>query len=171
MWLIRRCGSLNKIIKHGLTALLVTGMGILFTSFSAQSTYQQAYASTASSFISQYKSDVTKAATKYNLYGSVMMAQAGLESGWGQSQLTQEANNFFGIKGAYNGASVSMPTVEYNSNGQMINTTANFKNIPPLTLLLPITDRHLGTGPVGILSTTQVHGKKTRLLIKMLPML
>ncbi|MDN6436037.1 MAG: glucosaminidase domain-containing protein [Lentilactobacillus parabuchneri] len=121
---------MNKIIKHGLTALLVTGMGILFTSFSAQSTYQQAYASTASSFISQYKSDVTKAATKYNLYGSVMMAQAGLESGWGQSQLTQEANNFFGIKGAYNGASVSMPTVEYNSNGQMINTTANFKKYP-----------------------------------------
>ncbi|MGF2384135.1 glycoside hydrolase family 73 protein [Lentilactobacillus otakiensis] len=121
---------MNKIIKHGLTALLVTGMGVLFTAFSAQSTYQQAYASTASSFISKYKSDVTKASTKYNLYGSVMMAQAGLESGWGQSQLTTEANNFFGIKGAYNGASVSMPTTEYNSNGQMINTTANFKKYP-----------------------------------------
>ena len=121
---------MNKIIKHGLTALLVTGMGVLFTAFSAQSTYQQSYASTASSFISKYKSDVTKASTKYNLYGSVMMAQAGLESGWGQSQLTTEANNFFGIKGAYNGASVSMPTTEYNSNGQMINTTANFKKYP-----------------------------------------
>lgn len=121
---------MNTIIKHGLTALLVTGMGVLFTVFSAQSTYQQAYASTASSFISKYKNDVTKASTKYNLYGSVMMAQAGLESGWGQSQLTIEANNFFGIKGAYNGASVSMPTTEYNSNGQMINTTANFKKYP-----------------------------------------
>ncbi|WCJ51950.1 glucosaminidase domain-containing protein [Lentilactobacillus buchneri] len=121
---------MNKIIKHGLTALLVTGMGVLFTAFSAQSTYQQAYASTASSFISKYKNDVTKASSKYNLYGSVMMAQAGLESGWGQSQLTIEANNFFGIKGAYNGASVSMPTTEYNSNGQMINTTANFKKYP-----------------------------------------
>lgn len=130
MWPKRRCGSLNKIIKHGLTALLVTGMGVLFTAFSAQSTYQQAYASTASSFISKYKNDVTKASSKYNLYGSVMMAQAGLESGWGQSQLTIEANNFFGIKGAYNGASVSMPTTEYNSNGQMINTTANFKKYP-----------------------------------------
>ncbi|MEE8823637.1 glycoside hydrolase family 73 protein [Lentilactobacillus sunkii] len=121
---------MNKIIKHGLTALLVTGMGVLFTAFSAQSTYQQAHASTASSFITKYKSDVSKASTKYNLYGSVMMAQAGLESGWGQSQLTIEANNFFGIKGAYNGASVSMPTTEYNSNGQMINTTANFKKYP-----------------------------------------
>lgn len=59
-----------------------------------------------------------------------MMAQAGLESGWGQSELTQDANNFFGIKGAYNGQSVSMPTVEYNSNGQMTNTTANFKKYP-----------------------------------------
>ncbi|GAA2969135.1 glycoside hydrolase family 73 protein [Lentilactobacillus parakefiri] len=121
---------MNKIIKYALTALLVTGMGVLFTVFSAQSTYQQAYASTASSFISKYQSDVTKASSKYNLYGSVMMAQAGLESGWGQSQLTTEANNFFGIKGAYNGASVSMPTTEYNSNGQMINTTANFKKYP-----------------------------------------
>nr|WP_318530837.1 glucosaminidase domain-containing protein [Lentilactobacillus kefiri] len=105
-------------------------MGVLFTTFSAQSTYQQAYASTASSFITKYKSDVSKASTKHNLYGSVMMAQAGLESGWGQSELTTEANNFFGIKGAYNGASVSMATTEYNSNGQMIHTTANFKKYP-----------------------------------------
>lgn len=58
------------------------------------------------------------------------MAQAALESAWGQSQLTTEANNFFGIKGAYNGQSVSMPTTEYNSNGQMVNTTANFKKYP-----------------------------------------
>ncbi len=64
---------MNKIFKHGLTALLVTGMGVLFTTFSAQSTYQQAYASTASSFITKYKSDVSKASTKHNLYGSVMM--------------------------------------------------------------------------------------------------
>ncbi|WP_425324889.1 glycoside hydrolase family 73 protein [Lentilactobacillus diolivorans] len=120
---------MRKVIKCGLMAVVITGMGFLL-SILPSSTYVRAQASTASSFITKYKSDVKKASTKYNLYGSVMMAQAGLESGWGQSELTQDANNFFGIKGAYNGQSVSMPTVEYNSNGQMTNTTANFKKYP-----------------------------------------
>lgn len=119
---------MNKVIKHGLAAIVVAGMGILCSMFPAQSTYAQS--TNANSFINEYKSDVKKASTKYNLYGSVMMAQAALESAWGQSQLTTEANNFFGIKGAYNGQSVSMPTTEYNSNGQMVNTTANFKKYP-----------------------------------------
>ncbi len=100
------------------------------TLFGGNGTYMQVQASTATTFISEYKGDVQKASSKYNLYSSVMMAQAALESGWGQSQLTQSANNFFGIKGAYNGQSVSMATVEYNSNGQMVNTTANFKKYP-----------------------------------------
>lgn len=119
---------LNKVIKCGLAALFTAGMGLFLSMFPTQSTYAQA--STASNFINNYKSDVKKASSKYNLYGSVMMAQAALESAWGQSQLTTQANNFFGIKGAYNGQSVSMPTVEYDSNGQMENTTANFKKYP-----------------------------------------
>ncbi|WP_283678132.1 glucosaminidase domain-containing protein [Lentilactobacillus sp. Marseille-Q4993] len=90
----------------------------------------KAEASTQSTFISTYKSDVKKASSKYRLYGSVMMAQAGVESAWGQSQLTQQANNFFGIKGAYNGQSVSMPTFEYDENGQVENINANFKKYP-----------------------------------------
>ncbi len=81
-------------------------------------------------FISHYKSDVQKAASKYRLYASVMMAQAALESDWGQSTLTKEANNFFGIKGAYNGQSVQMPTVEYTKNGQMENINASFRKYP-----------------------------------------
>ncbi|WP_232365389.1 glycoside hydrolase family 73 protein [Lentilactobacillus fungorum] len=119
---------LNKLIKCGLAAVLAAGMGALSSIFPVQRTYAQT--TTATTFIDKYKSDVKKASSKYNLYGSVMMAQAALESSWGQSQLTTQANNFFGIKGAYNGQSVSMSTVEYNSNGQMVNTTANFKKYP-----------------------------------------
>ena len=78
---------------------------------------------TQTTFINQYKGDVQKAASKYKLYASVMMAQAATESGWGQSQLTKQANNFFGIKGAFNGQSVAMPTTEYDQNGQIQNTT------------------------------------------------
>lgn len=81
-------------------------------------------------FISSYKADVSKASKKYNLYGSVMMAQAALESAWGQSDLTTQANNFFGIKGTFNGDSVEMPTFEFDKNGQMYQTTASFKRYP-----------------------------------------
>ncbi|MCT3400114.1 glycoside hydrolase family 73 protein [Lentilactobacillus hilgardii] len=121
---------LRRFIKLAMVALVISASAIFALAFPGHCTYLTVQASSATSFISDYQGDVKKAAAKYNLYGSVMMAQAALESGWGQSQLTQQANNFFGIKGAYNGQSVSMPTVEYNSNGQMENTTASFKKYP-----------------------------------------
>jgi flagellum-specific peptidoglycan hydrolase FlgJ len=40
------------------------------------------------------------AAAKWGVPASVTIAQAIIESGWGQSQLTIQANNFFGIKAA-----------------------------------------------------------------------
>ena len=81
-------------------------------------------------FITQLKSPVTSVANQYKLYPSVMMAQAALESAWGTSTLTTQANNYFGIKGSYNGQSVSMKTAEYDSNGQLYYTTANFRKYP-----------------------------------------
>jgi Muramidase (flagellum-specific) len=84
---------------------------------------------TTDSFISNMSSPVKKVADQYKLYPSVMMAQAALESGWGTSQLSTSANNYFGIKGAYNGASVTMNTAEYDENGQLYYTEAAFKNI------------------------------------------
>lgn len=122
---------LKKLLKAGIVAITAAAATLVVALFPGHRTYiQTAQASTATNFISQYKSDVQKASSKYNLYASVMMGQAALESGWGQSTLTTQANNFFGIKGAYNGQSVSMPTTEYNSNGQLENTTANFKKYP-----------------------------------------
>lgn len=81
-------------------------------------------------FISTLKSPVTTVANQYKLYPSVMMAQAALESAWGTSTLTTTANNYFGIKGSYNGASVTMKTAEYDSNGQLYYTNANFRKYP-----------------------------------------
>lgn len=122
---------LKKIVKLAMAtaAVLVTALFLLLVK-NQNTGFLTARASSAASFISDYQSDVKRAANKYNLYGSVMMSQAALESGWGQSELTQQANNFFGIKGAYNGQSVTMPTVEYDSNGQLKNTTASFKKYP-----------------------------------------
>ncbi|MCH4009937.1 glycoside hydrolase family 73 protein [Companilactobacillus sp.] len=71
-----------------------------------------------------------KAAGEYGLYTSVMLAQAILESGWGQSDLATEANNLFGIKGDYNGAYVSMPTSEWSADQGWYKIYANFRKYP-----------------------------------------
>lgn len=57
---------------------------------------------------------------------SLTLAQAILESGWGESGLTKAANNLFGMKGSYNGATILYPTRE-EVNGQSVWTKANFK--------------------------------------------
>ena len=53
---------------------------------------------------------------KTGILASLTVAQAILESGWGKSGLTLKANNLFGIKGAYNGASVSCKTQEWDGS-------------------------------------------------------
>ncbi|MFD1471975.1 glycoside hydrolase family 73 protein [Companilactobacillus mishanensis] len=71
-----------------------------------------------------------KAASEYNIYASVMLAQAILESAWGQSDLATQGNNLFGIKGDYNGAYVSMPTSEWSASQGWYQIYANFRKYP-----------------------------------------
>ncbi|WP_262349179.1 glucosaminidase domain-containing protein [Limosilactobacillus fermentum] len=57
----------------------------------------------------------------YKILPSLTIAQAILESAWGQSTLASQYHNLFGIKGSYNGSSVSMLTAEvYNGVTQYI---------------------------------------------------
>lgn len=81
-------------------------------------------------FISRFRKDVVDTSSKYNLYGSVMMAQAILESGWGTSTLSTQANNYFGVKGDYHGAFVEMNTLEYDKDGKPYTIKAKFKKYP-----------------------------------------
>ncbi len=81
-------------------------------------------------FINRLTPDVVEVSHQYNLYPSVMMAQAALESNFGQSSLSQNDNNYFGIKGSYDGQSVTMPTVEYNQQGQQYYVNSAFKKYP-----------------------------------------
>lgn len=62
-------------------------------------------------FINKYSSVAINEAIRTGIPASITMAQAILESGWGDSGLSVEANNFFGIKAdsswngpVYNGA-------------------------------------------------------------------
>lgn len=64
--------------------------------------------------------------TKYGVLPSVTVAQAILESGWGQSALSTQAHNLFGIKGSYNGQYVTIQTREVY-NGQSYYIYDNFR--------------------------------------------
>lgn len=83
-------------------------------------------------FISQICGYATEVAAANDLYASVMMAQAILESGWGASTLTTTANNMFGIKGSYNGQYVAMDTYEDDGSGNYYLISAKFRKYPSL---------------------------------------
>lgn len=79
-------------------------------------------------FIQQISRGAVEGMRKYEILPSVTMAQAILESGYGESGLTKASNNLFGIKagGSWNGPVVNYPTKEY-VNGQYIDTSADFR--------------------------------------------
>ncbi len=71
-----------------------------------------------------------KVAKDSKSYASVMIAQAILESGSGNSKLSQKPNyNLFGIKGDYKGQSVSFITYEDNGFGNLYTVKQNSVNI------------------------------------------
>lgn len=80
------------------------------------------------SFIRKIGESARKVGKANDLYASVMIAQAVLESASGQSALAQAPNhNLFGIKGEYNGKSVSYATQEDAGNGELYTIRASFR--------------------------------------------
>ncbi len=66
-------------------------------------------------FIDQIGWSASEVAASNDLYASVMIAQALLESAYGTSGLASAPNyNLFGVKGSYNGQVVYMATKEYS---------------------------------------------------------
>ncbi|WP_413627813.1 glucosaminidase domain-containing protein [Fructilactobacillus vespulae] len=62
---------------------------------------------------------------------SIVIAQAILESNWGKSKLYTNAYNPFGIKGTYQGDSISYSTGEY-IDGKHVDEIAQFRKYPDL---------------------------------------
>ena len=86
-----------------------------------------------SAFITEIATYAQPVAQANDLYASVMIAQAILESGWGRSTLSKAPNyNLFGVKGSYNGQTVYMSTLEY-LNGQWITMSEPFRKYPSYT--------------------------------------
>lgn len=68
-------------------------------------------------FIDTISPSAVNLASAYDLFPSVMVAQAILESHSGQSGLSSDYHNLFGIKGSYKGGSVSLKTWEDDGKG------------------------------------------------------
>lgn len=83
---------------------------------------------TVESFILKLGEPARKIGQEKDLYASVMIAQAILESASGSSSLAKAPNyNLFGIKGTHNGKSVSMATQEDLGNGTLYTTQSGFR--------------------------------------------
>lgn len=86
---------------------------------------------TTDQFLKKIADDAQEIGQKEGIYASVMMAQAILESGSGNSLLSSEPNhNLFGIKGSYKGSSVTFNTLEQDSSGQSYQIRAQFRKCP-----------------------------------------
>lgn len=80
-------------------------------------------------FIQEIGEDAREIGLEEDLYASVMIAQAILESGNGQSQLSQAPYfNLFGIKGTFEGQGVNFRTQEEDTSGNYFTITATFRH-------------------------------------------
>lgn len=76
-------------------------------------------------FVNRLAPAAQRLGSQYDLFPSVLLAQAALESSWGQSDLALNHHNLFGIKALPNQPAVSLPTFEDGRSG-MVKTTAAF---------------------------------------------
>ena len=113
-----------SLIFIGLFALLGLLASLNFPRLTMASTDE-----TTVAFIAEIGETSRYLAARNDLYASVMIAQAILESDSGQSTLSQKPSyNFFGIKGDYNGQSVTLPTWEDDGKGNPYYIDAAFRS-------------------------------------------
>jgi|GEM_PF-256586 len=126
----------NQMIKN--RAKTAVGAAAVLSSISA-STVLPSFTNEARAFevgmsraqyIEHLASYAVPIARQNGLWASVMIAQALLESNFGNSGLSSSPHhNLFGIKGAFQGRSVTMPTKEF-LNGEWVTVNAAFRSYP-----------------------------------------
>lgn len=86
---------------------------------------------TTQQFINEIGPDAQDVAYQNNIYASVMIAQAILETGSGNSTLSSPPNhNLFGIKGSFRGQKVTFNTQEDDGSGNWYTISSNFRKYP-----------------------------------------
>ncbi|MGT2906619.1 glucosaminidase domain-containing protein [Streptococcus dentiloxodontae] len=117
-----------SLIGIGLLALIILLANLHLPKQEAEKNMTSADPTTVA-FIAKIGDTARTLAAKNDLYASVMIAQAILESDSGQSTLSQApAYNYFGIKGDYNGDSVTMKTWEDDGQGNAYTIDAQFRS-------------------------------------------
>ncbi len=87
---------------------------------------------TQSAFLSNTVPAALAMQRQYSVPASITLAQAILESGWGQTALAKQANNFFGIKAIYFAdpkSYIEFPTKEF-VDGRAVMELAKFARYP-----------------------------------------
>lgn len=80
-------------------------------------------------FIDSFAQEAQELGQEYDVFASVLIAQAILESGSGSSGLSSSPHfNLFGIKGSHQGNSVTFSTMEDNGNGELFEIQAAFRS-------------------------------------------
>ncbi|MCI6189476.1 MAG: glucosaminidase domain-containing protein [Clostridium sp.] len=114
----------KRIILSSITSLLVTSMVMTCN-------VKNSYALTEEqeSFIAGIEEGALDGYETNHILPSLTIAQAILESGWGKSSLSSEANNLFGIKAFddWNGDTINLSTKEYNSDCSSYTINSDFK--------------------------------------------
>ena len=83
------------------------------------------------SFVDAYAPSAFNVGKSYGIPYETILAQGIIESGYGKSSLTTEAYNFFGIKAGSTWSGPVWTGVTYEEvNGQMVETTAEFRKYP-----------------------------------------
>lgn len=79
-------------------------------------------------FINRISPAAQQIGREYDLYPSIIIAQAALESDWGCSTLGKAPNNnLFGVKGYFARQTVAQPTMEYDDQGHKFQVVSNFR--------------------------------------------
>ena len=129
--LARRFETWKKMHKGFGKSVAVFGSTMLvgISQFTAKEV--SALTETQTQFMKKIVPAAKKVSAGKNLYTSVMIAQAVLETGWGQSTLSQEPNNnLFGVKGNYKGQSVVMNTLEDSGGMNYYTIQDSFRKYP-----------------------------------------
>ncbi|MCD7113080.1 glycoside hydrolase family 73 protein [Limosilactobacillus agrestis] len=94
-----------------------------------EQTYQpQQPSAVQAKFINRIAPAAQQIGWEHDLYPSIIIAQAALESDWGCSTLGKAPNNnLFGVKGYFACQTVAQPTTEYDEEGHKVQVVSNFR--------------------------------------------
>lgn len=129
---LKKIQNVLAVMAVGLTVLAIVNAVINrpFVADANEGQYQSG-ATQTEQFISQIGETARQIGQESDLYASVMIAQAILESSSGTSGLAAPPHhNLFGIKGQYAGQSATMSTWEDDGSGNAYTINAAFRSYP-----------------------------------------